>query len=251
MEGEDFFEHKEAGVNKIIFNQKFVEQFEIEDIIGKEIGSFRNNGSVVGVVENINFNSVKTPVEPMAFICGDDQWDEYVLLKINGTSVPATMEHIKKVGKQFSINELNIGFLDKKMATLYQKEENFARLISVFGFITILISLMGIYGLIVFNSRFKMKEIGIRKVNGATESQMLIFLNKSFFQLILLSFVLAVPIAWYFITKWLATFPYRTPIYWWVFLLAGMTVLLITLLTVSYQSWKAATINPVNTLKAE
>jgi len=105
--------------------------------------------------------------------------------------------------------------------------------------------------LILFNARYKVKEIGIRKVNGATESQMLVLLNKGFLKLIAVSFLLAVPVAWYIVNTWLAGFPYRVAMYWWVFLLAGVVTLLITLLTVSYQSWKAATVNPVETLKNE
>lgn len=250
-EGTDFFAHNEKGVNKIIFNRKFIDKFGIEDVIGKEIGCFRNIAKVVGVAENINFNSVRDEVEPMAFVCGDDQGDSYILLKVSGTRLPETMDYIRKTYKQFSVTDGDIGFLDQRMARLYQKEENFAKLISIFGFITILISLMGIYGLIIFNARFKLKEIGVRKVNGGTEAQMLVLLNKGFLKLILFSFIIAVPIAWYIVNQWLAAFPYRTTIYWWVFLLAGIVTLIITMLTVSYQSWKAANVNPVDILKSE
>lgn len=250
-EGTDFFAHNEKGVNKVIFNKKFSEKFELNDIIGKEVGCFQNAGQVVGVAENINFNSVRQEVEPMAFICGDDQWDDYVLLKVTGVHLPETIAYIKKSYQKFSPEGCEVRFLDESMDQLYQKEENLAKLISIFGTITILISLMGIYGLILFNARFKIKEIGIRKVNGATEAQILVLLNRGFLKLIAFSFILAVPIAWYIVSEWLSAFPYKTTIYWWVFVLAGVVTLLITLLTVSYQSWKAAIINPVNTLKSE
>lgn len=250
-EGTDFFAHNEKGVNKIIFNRKFVDKFGMKDIIGKEIGCFKNTGQIAGVAENINFRSVREEIEPMAFICGDDQWDEYALVKVSGVRLPETIGHIRKVCRQFSAEETEVKFLDEAMDRLYQQEANFSKLISIFGLITILISLMGIYGLILFNARFKVKEIGIRKVNGATEAQMLILLNKGFLKLILVSFVVAVPVAWYIVHSWLAGFPYRTAIYWWVFLLAGVITLVITVLTVSYQSWKAANVNPVETLKNE
>lgn len=251
LEGTDFFEHNEKGVNKIIFNRKFVEKYELSDILGKEVGCFQNMGKVVGIADDINFNSVRNEVGPMAFVCGDDQWDNYILLKLSGVHLPATIDYIRKTYRQFSADDADVKFLDESLGLLYQKEENFAKLISIFGFITILIALMGIYGLILFNARFKVKEIGIRKVNGATEGQMLVLLNKGFLMLILFSFVVAVPVAWYIAQSWLSAFPYRTPLYWWVFLLAGVATLLITLFTVSYQSWKAATINPVETLKSE
>ena len=250
-EGTDFFAHNEKGVNKIIFNRKFVEKFGIENIIGKEIGCFRNMGQIVGVAENINFRSVREEITPMAFVCGDDQGINYALIKVSGTNLPETIGFIHKTFRQFSDKGGDVKFLDETMNQMYQKEANFAKLISIFGLITIVIALMGIYGLILFNARYKVKEIGIRKVNGATESQMLVLLNKGFLKLIGISFVLAVPVAWYIVNVWLAGFPYRVAVYWWVFLLAGVITLLITLLTVSYQSWKAATVNPVETLNNE
>lgn len=250
-EGTDFFAHNEKGVNKIIFNRKFVDKFGIKDIIGKEVGCFQNMGQVVGVSENINFRSVREEVEPMAFVCGDDQGTGYALVKVSGTRLPQTIDFVQQTFRQFSTEGGEVKFLDETMDQMYRKEANFAKLISIFGLITILISLMGIYGLILFNARFKVKEIGVRKVNGATEVQMLMLLNKGFMKLILLSFIVAVPVSWYIVNSWLAGFPYRTTIYWWVFLLAGMITLIITLFTVSYQSWKAATVNPVKTLKSE
>lgn len=250
-EGTDFFAHNEKGVNKIIFNRKFVEKFGIENIIGKEIGCFRNMGQIVGVAENINFRSVREEITPMAFVCGDDQGINYALIKVSGTNLPETIAFIHKTFRQFSDKDGDVKFLDETMNQMYQKEANFAKLISIFGLITIVIALMGIYGLILFNARYKVKEIGIRKVNGATEAQMLVLLNKGFLKLISVSFVLAVPMAWYIVNVWLSGFPYRVTIYWWVFLLSGVITLLITLLTVSYQSWKAATVNPVETLKNE
>lgn len=248
-EGTDFFAHNEKGVNKIIFNRKFVDKFGIKEVIGKEMVCFMNKGLVVGVAENINFRSVREEIEPMAFVCGDDQNSGYALIKVSGNNLPQTIDYIKKTFRQFSKEGGDVRFLDETMDRMYQKEANFAKLVSIFGLITILISLMGIYGLILFNARFKVKEIGIRKVNGATETEMMVLLNKGFLKLILLSYIVAVPVAWYIVQAWLAGFPYRTGIYWWVFLLAGVVTLFITLLTVSYQSWKAANINPVETLK--
>lgn len=252
VEGTDFFEHNEKNVNKIIFNQKFVNKFGIENIIGKEIGCFRNMGQIVGVCEDINFRSVREEITPMAFVCGDDQGQgSNALIKISGKNLPATIDFIHQTYRKFSDKGGDVKFLDETMALMYRREANFAKLISIFGLITIVIALMGIYGLILFNARYKVKEIGIRKVNGATEAQMLILLNKGFLKLIVVSFVLAVPVAWYIVNLWLTGFPYRVAIYWWVFLLAGVITLFITLLTVSYQSWKAATVNPVETLKSE
>lgn len=250
-EGNDFFNHDEKGVNKIILNRKMVDKFKLENVIGKEIGCFNNNGVIVGIAENINFNSLLEEIEPMAFVCGDDQWDSYMLIKISGRQVPSTVAHIRDTYKKFSTEECNVRFLDDEMARLYMKEENFAKLITLFGFLTVVISLMGIYGLILFNARYKTKEIGVRKVNGATSGSILVLLNKGFLKLIGISYIIAVPSSYFLVKEWLERFPYQTPVYWWVFVASGLLTLLIMLATVSYQSWKASTTNPVDSLKSE
>lgn len=252
VEGTGFGTHPEKGNDKIIFNRKLVEKYNLKDLLGKEIASDGGQkGIIVGIAEDVNFSSLREEIEPMAFVCGEHLIKNYILLKVSGIRLPETIDYIRKVGKQYSGEDFQLGFLDQYTAHLYQREENFARLISVFGGITILISLMGIYGLILFNARFRTKEIGIRKVNGATELQMIVLLNKDFLRLILFSFVIAVPVAWYVVREWLSEFAYRTPVYWWVFLLAGAATVLITILTVSYQSWKAASVNPIGTLGGE
>lgn len=187
----------------------------MKDLLGKEIaGDGGQKGIIVGIAEDINFSSLREEIELMAFVCGDHLIKNYILLKVSGTRLPETIDCIRKVGKQYSGEDFRLGFLDQYKAHLYQREENFARLISVFGGITILISLRGIYGLILFNARFRTKEIGIRKMNDATELQMIVLLNKDFLGLILFSFVIAVPVAWYIVWEWLPEFAYRTPVYW-------------------------------------
>jgi ABC-type transport system, involved in lipoprotein release, permease component len=251
-EGEHFRE-VEAGRNQVIFNQKFLDNYEFtaDDVLGKEFSNFSNTGSVVGIAKDINFNSVKFGIEPQAFICGDDQSLEVILLKITGNRVPETIDYIKNTYAQFARNEFEVNFLEESMAMLYQKEEKFAGLISLCGLIAVLIALMGVYGLILFNAKYKTKEIGVRKVNGASEMQVMLMLNIGFIKTIGISFVLACPLAYFAANIWLSDFTYKIPIYWWVFALAGLITLLVTLLTVSYQSWRAATTNPVKALRSE
>ena len=247
------FREMETGKNQIIFNQKFLDnyQFTADEILGKEFTNFSNMGAVVGIAKDVNFNSVKFGIEPMALVCGDDQNFELIILKITGNRVPETIDYIKKTYTQFARNDFEVNFLDENMAMLYQKEEKFAGLISLCGLIAVLIALMGVYGLILFNAKYKTKEIGLRKVNGASEIQVMLMLNMSFIKTIGISFVLACPLAYYAVDIWLGDFAYKIPIYWWVFALAGIITLLVTLLTVSYQSWKAATTNPVKALRSE
>jgi putative ABC transport system permease protein len=126
-----------------------------------------------------------------------------------------------------------------------------AKLIGLFGFIIVIIAVMGVYGLIAFNSRYKSKEIAIRKVNGSTIQEIILMLNRNVLIQLGIAFVIAAPFAYYITKKWLENFAYKIPIYWWVFLLGGFIVLLITLLTVSAQSYQAATQNPTKALNLE
>ena len=134
---------------------------------------------------------------------------------------------------------------------MYQAEERLSSLVKIFGIATILIALMGVYGLVLFNAKFKAKEIGVRKVNGATNWQMVFFVNRSFLRMVGLSFIGACPLAWYAVSRWLNGFAYKTSLSVWLFLLAGLIVFAITLLTISWQSWRVANANPVEVLKQE
>ena len=250
IEGEDFFEHNQQGVNKYIFNRKTINKFDLQDVIGKEMEGFPiNRGTVTGIAADANFESLHRSVEPLVFVCGDDQPVWFLFFKIDAADSQATMAHIKNVCAKFSENEVIVRSLDEVLELLYRKEANLANMISLFSLIAIIISLMGIYGLIVFNAKFKVREIGIRKVNGASEMSIILLLNKGFINLIVLAFIISTPISVYLISQWLKSFPYRVSMYWWVFALAGIITLLITLFTVSYQSWKAAVQNPVHSLK--
>lgn len=137
------------------------------------------------------------------------------------------------------------------MDKLYKNETNLAKLISMFGLITILIAIMGVYGLVVFNTRYKSKEIAIRKVNGASIKEIILMLNRTVLIQLSIAFVVAVPLSYYIVHRWLQQFAYKIPIYWWIFLVAGLLVFVITVVTVSWQSRKAATANPVDAIKNE
>ena len=142
-------------------------------------------------------------------------------------------------------------FLDQSLQQNYEGEKKLMQVVFLMGGIAIVLALVGMYGLVVFNAQYKRKEIGIRKVNGASEGQIMVLLNRNFFRLLSVSFVVACPIAWYAVHRWLEGFSYKAPVHWWIFLLGGLFTLVIALLTVSWQSWKAASVNPVDVLKNE
>lgn len=161
---------------QIIVNNRFLSKYNFtsEQILNKEISGF-SDGIIQGIAGDVNFASVYYPIEPMAFVVLNGKYRDkrfnYIFLKISATDTPATIEYIKNTWAKFSDDPLDLTFLDTKMNNMYKKEANVSMLVGIFGLVTILITVMGLYGLIVFNARYKMKEIAIRKVNGSTEKK--------------------------------------------------------------------------------
>lgn len=248
--GENF--PKERDREKIIFNQEFMRVNDFtEDIIGKEFEGF-SPSDIVGVVENINFESLHEPIKPMAFVVfPSKEYYNYLYLKLSGNDLPANTAQIEQIWTKFTDRPFDLRFLDTAMDNLYRNEINTGNLISVFGLISVLIAMMGVYGLVLFNTRYKTKEIAIRKINGADEGEILQLLNRNMLRLLLVSFVVAVPIAFLVINNWLDRFAYKAQVPWWLFVGSGLLVLLISVVTVSWQSYKAAIANPVDSLKTE
>lgn len=252
--GEGFVESSSDStkIDQVILNEKFLEKYGFNyDIVGKDFSTFRN-GVIRGIAGNVNFESVRNPIEPMAFVYFyDNRQIEHIFFKISGENPGAAIEGIKQTWSQFSKDEFTFKFLDEDIDKLYTNEANMAKLISLFGLITIVIAIMGIYGLIIFNTRYKTREIAVRKVNGATEMEIVYMLNRNLLLLLLISFVVAIPLAYYTIGKWVDNFAYKASIPWWLFPSAGLLILAISIITISWQSWKAAIANPVDSLKSE
>lgn len=255
--GSDFSDvrNDSTALEQVIVNQKFMDKYEFDNnIIGKNFPTFMG-GILNGVAGDINFQSVHTPIEPMAFVVLNnkirDQRIRYLFFKISGNNVPQTLDYMKQTWSKFSKEDFNLTFLDQHMNELYKKENDTAKLIGLFGLVTIVIAVMGVYGLIVFNTRYKRKEIAIRKVNGSSSSEVILMLNKGLLIILSISFILSIALAYLAIGKWAEQFPYKAPESWWIFALAGFIIALITFATVSWQSWRAATANPVESLKSE
>ncbi|MBN1925506.1 MAG: FtsX-like permease family protein, partial [Prolixibacteraceae bacterium] len=171
---------------------------------------------------------------------------------VNPNSISQTITDIKNTWTQvMSTPNCDLGFFDDGLARMYNSELRISGLIKYFSFVAIFISCIGLFGLSLFVIERKRKEIGIRKVNGARISEVMLLLNRSFIQWVIIAFIIAVPIAWYIMEKWLENFAFRTTISWWVFATSGVIALGIALLTVSYQSYKAAMKNPVESLRYE
>jgi len=202
---------------------------------------------VVGVVSDFHFASLHNKIEPLAFRFNDKN-PSYLFVK----APPAQIDYIKTVWRKYFKDALfEYQFVDANFEKQYQKDEKQKAIFGYLSFIAIFISCLGLFGLSSFFITRRIKEIGIRKVNGAKISEVLFMLNKDFVKWVAIAFVIAIPVAWYALNKWLESFAYKTNLSWWIFALAGLLALGIALLTVSWQSWKAATRNPVDALRYE
>ena len=168
------------------------------------------------------------------------------------TYMRAAIEHVQSVLEELDPDyPFNVFFFDKVLQQLYEKERAVGSLITLFSAIAIFISMVGVFGLVVFDSEYKRKEIGIRKVFGSSTRQILVRFNRTYFKIVIVCFVIAAPVAYYGVSQWLTNFAYRTPIRWWIFALAFIAVTAITFFTVTFQNWRAANANPVDSLKSE
>lgn len=222
-----------------------------------ELGSMIDSAVVVGFMPDVKFASFRTEVVPMAFyLWGTQNWGSQpnnVYIKVKaGSDMRAAMSHVRSTMAEFDAEyPFNIRFFDVVMQRLYNKESALSSLITLFSLIAIFISMVGVFGLVVFDSEYKRKEIGIRKVLGSSTQEILILFNKTYLRILVICFVLAAPFAWYAVHSWLENFAYKTPMYWWVYLVAFIIVGIITICTVTFQNWRAANDNPINSLKSE
>lgn len=252
-EGRDFMESdaRRDSVDTYIYNQSARERMQME--VGHNLTG-NGNGVIAGFVGDVKVVSFRQdgPAQDVAFVVND--WKHpvsYIQLK-PGTSVEEAVGHIRRVLLEMdSAYPFDIKFYDSIFDNLYQKEQYMKKMITLFGLLAIIISIVGVFGLVVFETQYRRKEIGIRKVHGATVGEILSMFNLIYLRIVCVCFLIGAPIAWYGVYKWLEQFSSRTPIYWWTFAIAFLIVAAVTLLTVTFQNWRAANENPVRSLRSE
>lgn len=249
IEGENFSGNPEVDKRKCLINKSMANAFPHKKLIG-EILPGSTNKTIIGIVEDFHFSNLKRIVQP-AFIDYNDN-GPHVLVKANDgfeSMVEASITSIwANLIPDYPVNFENLGLRYK---SIHKENKNFIRLIGSCCLISIFLSMMGLFAISVDNCIKRTKEIGIRKVNGAKISEILNMLNRNFIKWVIVALLLAFPIAYYAMTNWLSNFAYKTELSWWIFALAGVLVMGITLLTVSWQSWRAATKNPIEALRYE
>ena len=204
---------------------------------------------IVGVVKDFNFKSLHEPITPLLMVLGQD-WG--LIFKIKTTDIPGLLSAMKKEWANFQTDEpFTYAFMDNLYNKTYVAEQKTSAILNIFSALTIFVSCLGLFGLITYTAEQRTKEIGIRKVLGADVSQITGMLSKDFIKLVCIAILIAFPISYWAMNKWLQNFAYRINTSWWMFVASGVIALLIALITVSFQAIKAATANPVNSLRME
>lgn len=222
-----------------------------DQVIGKQFNQEGTTGIIIGVVDDFHFHSLKETVQPLALRTGLDYW-QFMTLRLDASNLPSTIKAIREKWEQTNtIRPFNNFFLDQTFDQKYRSEERFGSLFLFFVILAIFISGMGLLALASYSTLQRNKEIGIRKVLGASVLGIVTLLTSDFIKLVIISFIIATPLAWYFMNSWLEDFPYRIQITWWMFASAGIAAIIIALATVSLQAIKAALMNPVNSLRSE
>jgi putative ABC transport system permease protein len=230
-----------------IINEKTYNYLQLKGIESKTIWGSK----IIGVVKDFHFKDMHKELGFIRIGYNPD-FVSHLNIRISGNDIPGTLKVIKSSLKEFEPNlSFEPRFYDDWINTMYQKEEKQAKAIIIYAVIALLLSSLGLMGLARFSAIRRTKEIGVRKVNGAKVREILAMLNSGFVKWVVFAFVIACPVAYYAMNQWLESFAYKTTLSWWIFALAGIFVLGITLLTVSWQSWRAATRNPVESLRYE
>lgn len=251
-EGRDFYPGKNADTSSIIINETLANIIAKEGAVGKIIKNDERQLLVVGVVEDFVYGDMYKKPDPLMFYCqGDNYQDMFIRLKAS-SDVKSSIAKISDVMKRDNPGyPFEYKFLDAEFDRLFKSEMLIGTLSRLFAFLAIFITCLGLFGLAACTAERRTKEIGIRKVLGATLANIVGLLSRDFLRLVSIGALIAFPIAWLIMNKWLQDYAYRVPINWWVFLLAASAAFIIALLTVSYQAIKAGLMNPVKTLRTE
>lgn len=250
IHGRSFSPVIKSDYGSYLVNETFRKKYNVEYLSDAML----NESPIIGVIKDIHFNSLHKKIEPMA-IRYFNSYQSRIVIRLSSPNIASLPEIINKIRKTVddidSTALADIQFLDQHIAALYEKETKISQILFLLALFSILISCMGLFSISLFAAKSRTKEIGIRKVIGAKVSEIMVLLNRDFIKWVTLAFVIACPVAWYAMNQWLESFAYKTSLDWWIFALAGFSALIIALFTVSWQTWRAASKNPVEALRYE
>ncbi len=256
--GKDFSRDKQANGKEYILNERLADELlkdnpkaDMASLIGKQFG-FDSLGRIVGIAKDFNFNSLHYKIETI-FLFNQKDWGFGTLsIKINGAKSQEAIAFIQKIWQEnFPGHPFQYQFLDDHFKDVYRTDAQITQMVGILAFLAILISCLGLFGLASYSAERRVKEIGVRKVLGASVGSIVSLLSRHFIRLVLIANAIAWPLAWYAVNHWMQDYAYRLPMSWWVFVLAGLVAVVIALTTVSLLGMKAANANPVNSLRSE
>ena len=257
VEGRDFMPSDElAESGALIFNETAAKEFEVttETVIDGHVGWART--PVVGICKDFNFQSAHYDVRPFAFLIygkyGFDLPRIAYIRTVAGADIAEVRKFITDTVLDISPNsdpeKVDVKFFDNELEMVYQREDKLSTLVTLFSFLSIVISIIGVFGLVLFETQYRRREIGIRRVHGASVGEILSLFNRKYLYIVAICSAVAIPVSYYIIDQWMQQYVYRTPMSWWVYALAVGVILLITIVTVSLRSWSAANENPTQSI---
>jgi|WetSurMetagenome_2_1015567.scaffolds.fasta_scaffold31466_2 putative ABC transport system permease protein len=250
-EGSFYSNDRYEDTTQIVINKAFADIIKLKPILGEVLDIWGMKLKIIGVTDNFNFKPLSSKVEPLVLICSIRQVN-YVSCKIMSSNIQKTIHKIEEAHNLVNGNfPFEYHFFDEEYDNMYKGEIRQGQVFNIFSFLAIFISCLGLFGLSSFMMTQRTKEIGIRKANGAATLNVMALFAKYYVRWIIVSFIIAVPVSYYFAHTWLKNYAYRTTLNWWIFVLAGVIAFIIALITVGWQSWKAARKNPVEALRYE
>lgn len=251
-EGRGFSRERLSDSTAFMINETAVKQMGIKDPIGKWVSAWDKKGHIIGILKDYHIHSLHEPIKPVIIDVKEDLQFGMIMARTEPGKTKEALASLEKVYKTINPDYPFVyQFLDQEYENLYRKEQLISRLSNVFAFLAIAISCLGLLGLVMFSAEQRTKEIGIRKVLGATASHIVALLSGDFLKIVFISFIIAAPVAGYMMKSWLEGFAYKIPLAWWIFGVAGGVALMVALFTISVQALRSALANPVRSLRAE
>jgi putative ABC transport system permease protein len=251
-QGRDFSKNFATDSAGYIINEAALKRIGYKDPIGKPLTFWDKPGTIIGVLTDFHFNSMHEQINPLVLRLGENiEWGS-ALVRTEPGKTKEALEGLEKICKKLNPKfPFTYKFSDEEYAKLYKSEQVVSKLANYFAFLAIFISCLGLLGLVIFTSEQRTKEFGIRKVLGASAGSLFNLLSKEFLLLVFIALIIASPLAWIVMNKWLQDYAYHVNVSWWMFVIAGVLAILVALVTVSFQAIKAAVANPVKSLRTE
>ncbi len=251
VEGRGFSKDMASDSEATIINKSMQDKLGLKNPIGKKIENGWQKFTVIGVMQDFNFESMRQNVQPLCLVLGRYN-SSMIAVKVNGSDMKKVLGYVSSLWKNYSPDQpFRYTFLDESFARMYDDVQRSGNIFTAFAILAIIIACLGLFALSAYMAEQRNKEIGIRKVLGASVAGITTMLSKDFVKLVLLSLVIATPVAWWMMTKWLEDFAYRVTVSWWIVAVAGIGAIGIALITVSFQAIRAAVANPVKSLRTE